>query len=99
MDVVPLQDFQHGSRRFVANVAHDVPDSLATDLERAGLVRVKMAAPLQNKMQPDADPNPGKALADGEGTPSASSQAAPASQTTIAPPLKRGRGRPRTKGI
>lgn len=98
MEVIPLTDFQHGPKTFAQGVPADIPELLANDLERAGLVRVKMAPTLTNKMQPDAEPTPGKAQADGGGTPSASLPVAQVSPETIAQPLKRGRGRPRTKG-
>ena len=98
MEVVPLTDFQHGRLTFKTDVPQNVSDPVAADLERAGLVCVKMAPVLQNKMA--ADPlnkaaDPGKAPAGGEGTPSASSPVAQVSPSTTAEPPKRGRGRPR----
>lgn len=104
IEVVPLMDFQHGGRAFARDRVALVPESTAVALERAKLVRVKMqpsprtqeAPALRNQMEPNP---PGKAPADGAGTPSASSQVAQASQPTTSQPPKRGRGRPRTKGI
>lgn len=105
MEVVPLTDFQHGGVAFKEGVVPTSPisDALANELERAGLVRVKMAlSPPRNKMQPDplnkSEADPGKAPAGGEGTPSASSPAAQVSPEKTATPPKRGRGRPRKTG-
>lgn len=48
--VVPTTHFQHGADSFVDGVPVDVPPHIATELEAAGLVRVKVAPVLQNKM-------------------------------------------------
>lgn len=98
MEVVPLTDFQHGGKAFREGTVQAVHESMANELERAGLVRVKMAPPLRNQMAPGLetkDGEPGKAPAGGEGTPSASSPAAQVSPSTTVEPPKRGRGRPR----
>lgn len=77
IEVVPLTDFDHGGRPFTEGKPAQVHEADANDLEKAGLVRVKMSPAHQNKMMPPAttkarDTPAGKAPADGEATPSAS---------------------------
>lgn len=86
MKVVPLTDFVHGS--ITAREGHpiEISDGTAVELERAGLVRVRPT----EKVVPA-----GKPQDDGQGQPSSSSPAAPASPMTTssvpAPGAKRGR--------
>lgn len=95
IEVVPLTDFVHGRASFAEGKAIEIEEVDANDLERAGLVRVKMMPPLRNQMMPahstkSSETAAGKAPADGEGTPSASSRAARVSPPKIARPSVRG---------
>lgn len=87
MRVVPLTDFTHNS--ITAREGHpiEIPDGAAADLERAGLVRIRPTA--------DKAVAAGKQQDDGQGQPSSSSPAAPASPITTssvpAPGAKKGR--------
>jgi hypothetical protein len=92
-EVIPLTDFQHGSITLLQGVPDKRLSSMtAEELERKGLVRIKMAPVLRNQQAPDPA---GKAPAGGEGTPSVSLPVAHLSPPTIAEPLRRGPGRPR----
>lgn len=86
--IVPLTDFVHGEINAREGRQIVIDSGVASDLERAGLVRVRMA-PAQAKAEQ------GKAEDDGQGQPSSASQAAPVLQDETSQPLKRGPGRPR----
>jgi hypothetical protein len=85
--VVPLSDFIHGSINAREGHPVQMDNGVAADLERAGLVRIR----LENVPAAAS----GKEPDDGQGRPSSALQAAPVLQQTIAQPLKRGPGRPR----
>jgi hypothetical protein len=94
-----LSDFVHGDINATAGrVCHhrngELLDSgLAGDLERAGLVRIRMgAAAAVTRATVTAE---GKDPDDGQGQPSSVSEAAPVSPTETWESLRRGRGRPR----
>ncbi len=89
MKCVPLTDFVHGAINARQGKPIEIPDGTATELERAGLVRVQQGA---DKAVPA-----GKSQDDGQGQPSSSSQAAPASpittSTVSAPGAKKARAK------
>lgn len=81
MDVecVPLTEFVHGSI-----VAHEgrpmpIPEHVARELEKAGLVRIKMTPAAGYLPAAQGATDPGKAQDDGAGRPSSASPADPAS--------------------
>jgi hypothetical protein len=87
--VWPLTDFVHGSINARVGQPIKMTPSMASDLERAGRVRVV----LDSAVNPAAAS--GKDLDDGQGQPSSVSQAAPAVPPQTVDTLKRGPGRPR----
>ncbi len=90
MKVVPLADFVHDSIRARQGVPMEIADGTAADLERAGLVRIKAA--------PNQAVAAGKPQDDGQGQPSSSSPAAPASPITTSSVPKPGGAKSRKKG-
>lgn len=88
VEAIPLTDFVHNHID-----AHEgrpivpwIEESLARQLEQAGLVRIRLA---------HAKPVEGKPQDDGQGQPSSVSPVAPASPMTMSTPSARGPGRPR----
>jgi hypothetical protein len=82
VQIVPLRSFVHGRYRLRAQQAMLLPESIAQDLERAGLVRFR----------PTLNPKAlaGKGSDDGPGQPSSASQAAQASTIQTSRPSRRG---------
>ena len=89
VQVVPLSDFIHGQINAREGHAQLMEAGLAEELERAGLVRIKMAPAYANKMMSEPV-NKGKAEDDGPGLPSSVLPADPASRTLTLPALKTG---------
>lgn len=83
VQVIPLTDFIHGHYTCRTNRAMMMPAGVASDLERAGLVRIA----LSHATAPTA---PGKAQDDGLGQPSSVSPVAPVSPPLTSRSLKRG---------
>jgi hypothetical protein len=83
IETIPLTDFQHDDIR--ARDGHPLwlEESLARDLERAGLLRIP-TIPALVRGRRVAGIDPGKVLAAGVAAPSSASPAAPASPSTIA---------------
>ncbi len=82
MKVVPLTDFVHNAINAREGRTIEIPDSVALELERHGLVRIKLG---------DVDKAvSGKAADDGQGLPSSSSPPAPVSPITTSSLSKRG---------
>ncbi len=79
VECVPLKDFIHGNIYAKADKSFLVDDSIAGDLERAGLVRIKMRPQYANKMVDGHENKAGKAQAAGLDQPSPSLPAAQAS--------------------
>jgi len=92
IEVMPLDDFVHGTITARRGVPVHVGKHTALGLERAGLVRVhQAAAPQKNKMDANPGDGPaGKTQAAGEAPPSSASPAAQASVQTTAKPSRRG---------
>lgn len=84
VEAIALTDFVHGSIDAREGRAFSCDEGLAGDLERAGLIRIKMHVGHANKMMPAFDNKEaaGKAVDDGKGQPSSASPADPVSQTT-----------------
>lgn len=101
VEAVALSDFIHGDinateGKLCRHRSGELIDSgLAGDLERAGLVRIRMAPTRSAAPAPDQS---GKAPDDGGGQPSSALPAAPASPTTMSRLLKTGETRPRKSG-
>jgi hypothetical protein len=85
--VVPLSDFIHGGINAHEGHAIQMDSGVASDLERAGLVRIR-----QESVAHSAS---GKEQDDGLGRPSSASQAAQVVPPQTVGTLKRGPGRPR----
>lgn len=89
VEAIALTNFTHGNVDATAGQVcrhrdgTPINQSLAEDLERAGLVRIRTV-----KSTPQ-----GKAAGDGRGQPSSASQAAPASTKPTSVTLKRGSGK------
>lgn len=99
MTVIPLTDFVHGRMRFRADVPADLDASTAGDLERAGLVRVKLLHRRVDQaltLGAGAELVAGKAPAVGVGIPSSSSPPAHRSPTTTLHLPARGGRTPKT---
>lgn len=88
--VIPLTSFVHGSVNGQEGQALELEDSMANDLERAGLVRTRFEPPA-NKA------SGGKATGDGAGQPSSASPAAPALPLKTSPKSTRGAAKPTAK--
>ena len=82
VQVVPLQSFVHGRYQAREGRAILMPETVAQDLERAGLVRIR----------PTSAPTPpaGKGSDDGPGQPSSASPAAQASTIQTSKSSRRG---------
>jgi len=89
VQIVPLTNFIHGPYRMRAGQAMPLSESIARDLERAGLVRIR-PAPVKASVQA------GKETDDGQGQPSSASPAAPASRETTSRASRRGERQART---
>lgn len=85
VEVMPLSNFVHGHLNTKEGRPIWIEETVARDLERAGLVRI-MAA----RAVPAERVDLGKPEDDGQGQPSSVSQAAPASRTTISPRSRSG---------
>lgn len=90
MQVVPLTSFVHGSINAVEGHPIEIADGTAADLERAGLVRIRLA--------PDKAVTVGKPEGDGQGQPSPSLPAAPPLSTATLNLSKPGAKGTRKKG-
>jgi hypothetical protein len=93
VECIPLDSFVHGSTNYVRHKPANIEQNLATELEKAGLVRVK-----RQRIAPQVvnDHVTGKVQDDGAGQPSSASPAAPASPPPTQRQLKR--GKPARKG-
>lgn len=95
-EVTPLADFTHGHYTLQEGKVKPLPEHVALELEKHGLVRINKVAPaLRNQMAPE---HLGKAPADGEGTPSASLEAARHSLPLTHTPPKSGKTKHRRSG-
>lgn len=94
--VIPLSSFQHGAHSFEEGIPKpNIPEHVAAELERHGLVRVRQTEVLRNQMEV---PPLGKSPAVGEAVPSQSSPAAPVSQSATPPISVSGPKKPRRYG-
>lgn len=80
VQAIPLTDFVHDDLRMRRNHVVMLDEWLARQLERRGLVRIKMATFVPRKAVP-----PGNSLAGGEAQRSVASPPAPASNSTTTP--------------
>lgn len=89
--VTPLDAFAHGAMQFERDVAVEVDDDLAVQLEQAGLVRIGGAKRAARTQEPATDrAAAGNTPAAGEAQPSSASRAAPVSTPTTVKPSGRG---------
>lgn len=93
VEAVPFTDFQHGDIRVTAGRSFLIEQSIAGDLERAGLVYIRSARVVPVKAAPVMAADAGKAPAAGQDQASSASPAAPASLSTTLHLPKRGRPR------
>lgn len=86
VEAVALTSFVHDHLRPTEGQVLRLAESLARDLEREGLVRIKM----KHKPLPLPAAAAGKVAAAGQARPSSASPVAQVSQPTTSPSLKRG---------
>lgn len=103
VEAIPLTDFIHGPINAHEGRPQMMEQGLAEDLERAGLVRVKLVPrrvdqALRVRGAGAIVGEAGKAPDDGAGPPSSASPAAPVSQSTTSRASKPGGDKPRKSG-
>jgi hypothetical protein len=87
LETIPLTDFVHDQIRAREGHPIELEDSIAMELERKGLVRVRIA-PARGRRAIGADP--GKVQAAGAAQPSSASPAVRPSTSTTSPSSARG---------
>lgn len=98
VDAVPLTDFVHGPITAFEGRPFSCERSMADDLERAGLVRIKYG-PVRPVIRTRGEGvDAGKAPDDGRGQPSSALPAAPASPPATSESSKRGPRKTRRRG-
>lgn len=99
VEVIPLTDFCHGSINALEGRPQPIERSIALELEKAGLVRIRMTGLPGSAPMVQGAPVAGKSQDDGAGRPSSALPAAQVSPSRTLRLSKAGGSKPRRSGM